>query len=304
VPSIAASLWPSLLFLVPVSTGEIKALVAVPAPTVIIPAGTFHMGSGAEDLKLAKDLCADELHTGVALLAELSPRCGTRFDSEGPQTEVFLPEYAIDRTEVTVGEYATCVRKGACPAALQIKMTGDLALPVERATWQEATAFCRFRSGRLPTEAEWEKAARGPGRNVWPWGMRWQGRRTNHGRAARVGAGSGPGLEEEAVDAGDGFAGRAPVGAFPGGASPYGALDMAGNVWEWTSGYFSREAPQSTTRFDPVGPPFGSERTLRGGGYQSPPSDLRVSRRVGLAPGERAPSVGFRCVYDPSPARR
>src|SRR5204863_6035787 len=99
-------------------------------------------------------------------------------------------------------------------------------------------------------------------------------------------------------DDGDGFAGRAPVGSFPGGASPYGLLDLAGNVWEWTASYFSREPPHSSSHFDPRGPLAGDERSVRGGSYRSPPSDLRLTRRMGVPAGERMAGLGFRCAYD------
>jgi formylglycine-generating enzyme required for sulfatase activity len=78
----------------------------------------------------------------------------------------------------------------------------------------------------------------------------------------------------------------------------HGLVDVAGNVWEWTNGWFTKEPPQSLQRFDPRGPTHASERTIRGGSYRTPPSDLRVTRRVGLAPTERAAGVGFRCAYD------
>jgi formylglycine-generating enzyme required for sulfatase activity len=236
---------------------------------------------------------------GGALMLELSPRCGARFDAESPQVVVYVPAFAIDRTEVTVGAYAACVQARGCRATTELHLDEDDArLPVERVTWWEAAAFCRFRGGRLPSEAEWEKAARGAGRRAWPWGPEWQEGRANHGRADRLGPGASPSVDEDSGDDSDGYAGRAPVGSLPAGASPYGVLDLAGNVWEWTAGYFSREPPQSAARFDPRGPLAGDERTVRGGSYRSPPSDLRLTRRAGIAPGERLAGIGFRCAYD------
>jgi formylglycine-generating enzyme required for sulfatase activity len=213
--------------------------------------------------------------------------------------EVFLPAFAIDRTEVTVAAYRSCVRQKACRPAPEVSRDEDKpALPVERVTWSEAAAFCRWRGGRLPSEAEWEKAARGFGRRLWPWGVEWQEGRANHGRSARLGPAPTAGGDEETLDDSDGFAGRAPVGSFAAGASPNGVLDLAGNVWEWTSGFFSREPPQTAARLSPRGPLVGDERTIRGGSYRSPTSDLRLTRRVGLSPEERVPGVGFRCAYD------
>jgi formylglycine-generating enzyme required for sulfatase activity len=281
--------------------GKTTVIMATPAPRVVVAAGPFRMGASADDLQLARRLCSDELRGGGALTLEVSPRCGSRFDNEGPQVEVFVPAFAIDRTEVTVAAYATCIRQRGCrPAPEPVADDRPGTLPVERVTWSEAAAFCRWRSGRLPTEAEWEKAARGFGRRSWPWGVDWQEGRANHGRAPRSAPGGGSG-DEETLDDADGFAGRAPVGSFAAGASVLGLQDMAGNVWEWTSGYFGREPPQAATRYAPQGPLVGEERTIRGGSYRSPPSDLRLTRRLGLAPEERLPGVGFRCAYDVAP---
>ncbi len=279
-----------------VPTGRIVTLEAVPPAVITIPAGRFSMGASADEVKHARALCADELRGGGALVLELSPRCGARFETESPLAQVYLPAFAIDRAEVSEVAYAACVRAGACRPTAEVGPYAESLLPVEKVAFPEAVAYCRWRGGRLPSEAEWEKSARGPGDRMWPWGNDWLDRRANHGRAERLAPSAQPG--NDTVDSADGFAGRAPVGSFASGASAFGVLDLGGNVWEWTSTWFSREPPQAATRFDPRGPPFGSERTIRGGGYRSPPSDLRVTRRIGLHPDERLAGVGFRCVYD------
>jgi formylglycine-generating enzyme len=288
------------------AAGRPTTLVVVPPARVIVPGGRFTMGAAPADIEQARALCTEELRSGGALRLELGARCQGRFESESPAASVFLPAFAIDRTEVTVAAFGDCVRARGCrplPGVSAWPAPVEGARPVERASHADADDFCRWRGGRLPTEAEWEKAARGPLPRPWPWGTAWSERRANHGRAERLAPSSGPDATEETVDPADGFAGVAPPGSFPAGASPYGVLDMAGNVWEWTGGYFAREPPQASTRFDPRGPPGGSERTIRGGGYRSPPSDLRVTRRVGLHPAERLAGVGFRCAYDvPAPA--
>lgn len=284
---------------VTVETGKSTTLVAAPSPRVTIAGGSFRMGASADDLQLARRLCSDELRGGGALTLELSPRCGARFDNESPQAEVYVASFAIDRTEVTVGAYVACMRQGPCRLAPELSLDAERpTLPVERVTWSEAAAFCRARGGRLPSEAEWEKAARGFGRRLWPWGAEWQEGRANHGRGQRLGPGGTATADEDTLDDSDGFASRAPVGSFPAGASPHGVLDLGGNVWEWTSGYFAREPPQVATKYAPRGPLAGDERTIRGGSYRSPASDLRLTRRVGLSPDERLPGVGFRCAYD------
>jgi sulfatase modifying factor 1 len=280
-----------------VPTGRSVTVQVVPPPIITIPAGRFAMGASADEVKHARALCADELRGGGALVLELSPRCGARFETESPLVQVYLRAFAIDRGEVSEAAYSACVRAGACRPTGDVGPYEDSLLPIEKVSFPEAQGFCRWRGGRLPTEAEWEKAARGPGERMWPWGNDWLDRRANHGRAERL-APSTTQPSHDTVDSADGFAGRAPVGSFPAGASSFGVLDLGGNVWEWTGTWFSREPPQAASRFDPRGPAFGSERTIRGGGYRSPPSDLRVTRRIGVHPDERLAGVGFRCAYD------
>ena len=288
-----------------VRPGRAPATVIVrPADRVIVPAGRFQMGASADELEQARTMCAEELRSGGALRLELSPRCQGRFEGESPAAPVYLRRFAIDRLEVTVAQHGACVRAGACRSIPGVTAMEASTLPIERASFDDAQDYCRWRGGRLPSEAEWEKAARGTGARSWPWGADWRDRRANHGRAELLGPSGGrPGGDgdsdgDQTVDDQDGYAGAAPVGSFPAGASPFGALDLAGNVWEWTSGYFSREPPQGRGRFQPLGASAGSERTVRGGSYRSPPSDLRVTRRLGLHPSERLPGVGFRCAYD------
>lgn len=287
-----------LAALVAVPVREVELTVRPPA-RVVIPGGRFVMGATADEVRQAEAACAVEQRATGALAAVSVPRCRGRFDAEVPAGDVLMPAFAIDRTEVTRAAYDACVRAGACRPIPALPMRpSDATLPVDRATFADAVAYCRFRGGRLPTEAEWERAARGS-RGPWPWGRAHGGGRANGGHArGERSTDEGPDGEE---DASDGFAGLAPVGSFPDGASPFGLVDVAGNVWEWTSGFFAREAPQVGSTFAPHGPAVGDERTIRGGSYLSPPSDQRVSRRLGLAPSERRNGVGFRCAYDVDP---
>lgn len=277
-----------------------QRIIVTPAKTVIVPAGSFPMGASPEALKQARALCENELRSTGALVLEVSPRCASKFDSEAPELTVALPAFAIDRTEVTLGAYVACVRQGKCRPLVDLRPSDDPELPVERVTWFDAQAFCTSHGGRLPTEAQWEKAARSFTHRSWPWGSLFLSTRANHGQAELMGPSTDKGDERlgaQPSDA-DGFVGRAKVGSFPRGESPYGLLDMAGNVAEWTDGYFSREPPQTTARWNPLGPAFATVRTVRGGSYRSPPSDLRVTRRTGVAPSERLWGLGFRCAYE------
>jgi toxoflavin biosynthesis protein ToxD len=222
---------------------------------------------------------------------------GTResYREESPQHTLTLPAFAIARAPVTNALYAAFV--AATGARAPITWRGPQpsdALrdhPVVDVSWEEASDFCgwlcaqneewRMKNGetgaerssfRLPTEAEWEHAARGADGRAFPWGDEWDDRRAN----TREG---GPG-------------GTTPVGSYPAGASPYGCLDLAGNVWEWTA---SLDAPypydSSDGREDPRAP---GRRILRGGCYANPHGFARCACRFRLPPTMHNPFLGFR----------
>jgi formylglycine-generating enzyme required for sulfatase activity len=203
---------------------------------------------------------------------------GVARDDELPQHVVDVPAFELARTPVTVGQYARFVSAtGAEPPA----NWADGSPPLDRADhpvafvdWFEAVAFCAWAGGRLPTEAEWEKAARGADGRRFPWGAE-----DDDSRAA-IGSGTKRGDTE-------------PVGARPGGASPYGVLDMAGNVWEWVSSCY-RPYPYDTAdgREDPDSK---LERVLRGGSFASPGGDHgRCAMRSRSRPERRQRHIGFR----------
>ncbi len=219
---------------------------SVPEGMVLIPAGSFWMGCAPAD----KDC----------------------YEDEKPRHEVVLDAFYIDKTEVTVRQYRRCVPSGACTAPgsggyVNSKKPGREDHPVNYTDWHQASAYCRWAKKRLPTEAEWEKAARGTDDRIYPWGNQPPSCQYAVMRIFRVGRGCGR-------------KSTWPVGSKPAGASPYGVLDMVGNVREWVADYYDRDYYQteSSTDRNPSGPSDGEDRVFRGGGWSGDDTrDLRIS---------------------------
>jgi Tol biopolymer transport system component len=242
---------------------------------VTVPGGTFLMGSTEAQIEIAKALC-DEYPDDYGKCKQ-SP-----FDTESPQHPVTLDSFWLDRTEVTNAQYALCVADGACRASRLANNSGYNGddYPVAGIPWQDAADYCAWAGGRLPTEAEWEYAARGTEGAIFPWGDEFECAGGNFWDA-------GTGCD-------DSYPEPAPVGSFPKGASWCGALDMAGNVWEWVAdayGPYSAEAQVS-----PTGPASGSERILRGGSWGYLPAFSRTAYRYPVPPTADYLAVGFRCA--------
>jgi formylglycine-generating enzyme required for sulfatase activity len=231
---------------------------------IYVPAGEFLMGSTETDSLANED--------------------------EKPQHRVYLDAFWIDKTEITNVQYQLCVAAGTCPPPRsQGKRFDADHQPVVGVDWLQAVAYCQWSGGRLPTEAEWEKAARGTDGRIYPWGNEFDGSRLNFCDVNCMAD-----WKDRRVD--DGYRFTAPVGSFPAGASPYGVLDMSGNVWEWTADWYAVDYYSRSAYENPTGPVSGQQRVVRGGSWYYYGKNLRVVNRHRDSPTYRYDNIGFRCV--------
>ena len=262
-------------------TGGVIRLQVPLSSMVRIPAGVIAMGSDEPGVLAALADCVREPY---------GHRCTpTFFGNEMPRHRVHLSSYWIDRFEVRVADYERCVRVGRCsprPMSEATRRFDRPDYPVTRVSWHDAGAYCSYRSARLPTEAEFERAARGVRGRRYPWGDVFNARASNHGR-----------FGWDVTELSDGFAELAPVGSFGSGATSEGVYDLAGNVAEWVADRYAPTYEEGDAR-DPAGPGIGASnlRVVRGGSYAHPRFKLRGAARAFAEPSERRSTLGFRCA--------
>ncbi|MBN1965152.1 MAG: SUMF1/EgtB/PvdO family nonheme iron enzyme [Anaerolineae bacterium] len=242
------------------------------ATMVLVPAGCFMMGSTDEQIEAAFQQCEAEFGTG---------QCGgVWLEDERPAHEVcFEKPFWIDKTEVTNSHYGSSGQWSGSNS------------PREEVTWFAAQDFCESRRARLPTEAEWEYAARGPEGWVFPWGSAFDGVRLNFCEANCVES-----WHDLAYD--DGYAQIAPAGSYSDGASWVGALDMSGNLREWVADWYGAEyyATLQDGVVNPTGPAGGEYRVVRGGSFSGDKYGARATQRTVLFPNNLYYTIGFRCA--------
>ncbi len=214
-------------------------------------------------------------------------------DTEFPQRRIWLDAYSIDRDEVSMAEYLAFLYQQGLPVPHKLRhliwhlidvhvLPGYVMArwPAMYMDWKEADQFCRTQNKRLPTEAEWEKAARGPEGNLFPWGSK-----VPDGDLAVSGLYHVHQIPLVAA-----------VDSFEEGRSPYGLSHMAGNVREWVNDWFGLDYYPRMPERNPQGPEVGRYKSVRGGSWRSRPQLLRTATRNGATPSTRSPNVGFRCA--------
>jgi len=266
-----------------------------PDDMVLVPTGEFRMGA---------------------------PAGSGGLPDEQPERAVLLSAFYIDRFEVTNEAYLLFVSmtghrmpENSNPAATLWKnrrpMPGIERHPVVNVSWTDADAYCRWAGKRLPTEAEWEKAARGTDGRRYPWGDQWDVLLANSasywaGRTVQFDSGAdweafwvkGEGAHIAKEKGLNGEVLTMPIGSFPGSVSVYGLFDMAGNVAEWVQDWYDPNYYPSGPLTNPTGPPRGAIKSMRGGSWLKPAVSLRTSDRDWGTIDSRPSGTGFRCAQD------
>ena len=254
------------------------------AEMLLVPAGEFPMGSDQAEIDaLQRDL------------SRFPPQVRERLTDQFPKHQVYVDAFYIDTYEVTNDLYKKFVQTTGrtAPRFWSDAKFNAPTQPVIGVSWRDAEAYCTWAAKRLPTEAEWEKAARGREGRLYPWGDTFDSTRLNHcDSRCRFD------WKDNGVD--DGYATTAPVGSYEAGKSPYGLYDMAGNVWEWVADWYAEDYYQHSPSRNPTGPATGRRKTVRGGGWFVPGPANRTTTRQNFEQYYWGDNIGLRCARSAS----
>lgn len=273
---------PGAATLVPPTSSGTPTETFTPPPPTDTPTITPTLGIGSTMKSETDDMTMVYVPAGEFLM--------------GPaKIKIYLDAFWIDQTEVTNAMYSRCVEEGACPPpSRETYKNPDYAQhPVMWVNWFQAQAYCHWTNQRLPSEAEWEKAARGTDGRMYPWG--------NDPPASNLvnicDENCSYIWKDKTVN--DGYKKTIPVGTLTYGASPYGAMDMAGNVWEWTADWFDEKAYYVPPTANPSGAQYGRTRVIRGGSWTDLDKYIQTFHRDDLVPQYTLYNIGFRCALTP-----
>jgi formylglycine-generating enzyme len=270
------------------------------AEMVLIPPGDFWMGNTPEGLDSFRSYCTRNPKVSAC-------KDGAFERDELPRRRVTLDAFYLDRFEVTNALFEKFVKATGHRTLAEMERRGTVwrldgrrwqqahidapwrsphgpgssaepTHPVMQVSWHDAAAYCKWAGKRLPTEAEWEKAARGPDGRRYPWGDVWAPTRANGALTVKR---------------------TTPVGSYPQGASPYGVHDLAGNVWEWVADWYAGDYYKTGPTHNPRGPKAGASRVARGGCWVNEPAGLETPHRHSIDPNHSTNTIGFRCAKDP-----
>jgi len=243
---------------------------------VLVPAGEFIMGGSADN--------------ALAECQKYNSDCQRDwFTNEEPEHKIYLDAYYIDKYEVTNALYKACVEAGACEAPKKMNSYAHTSYydnpefddyPVVYIDWDMAQTYCNWMDRQLPTEAQWEKAARGVDARTYPWGE---------------------GIEKSYANFYSYVGDATVVGSYENGKSVYGVYDMAGNVWEWVEDWHSEIYYNNSPLENPLGPASGEHRVIRGGSWDLNGDGVRSSLRRTFDPSNFVYDLGFRCAKDANP---
>lgn len=291
-------------------SGAIERVEYLPSTMVHVPAGAFMRGPTAGQRDRLVKACVEEAPHLAGYFCDREPMWLNTYTAE----EIHVDAFQIDRYEVTVAEFRQCVAEGGCE--LTALVAGDERYlvsdwPMVNVSWQDAVDYCTHQAKRLPTEAEWEKAARGTSGALWPWGNQDRADGSNHGKTDDEAAieqlrfqiiqQGGAGVVDGFIpDDSDGHEYAHAPGAMRWSESPYGAYDMAGNVAEWVADYFSQsgydELPASNPLRDVPLVAGDDYRAIRGGSWAQPKFFGATFFRWYTRPNARDTDLGFRCA--------